>query len=183
MCIESILQNHFGVKKVTFEKSDVIRDCESAFGEDCTVCESLTPSGKEAFAKLIGLLEDIECVFVEGHSTDPWAEQLKEIASKRWNIYDNVDIEANIPRFRNTSLDSIIQAHFGIKRVFLKTPKIYGYLLRGEPEPQYEYFTRAGGRAYGQLTELIYDLGELFGSDFHSNRIIDLMDSVSIRGH
>jgi len=108
----------------------------------------------------------------------PWVAKLKEIASRRWNIYDNVAISESVPAARNASLDCIIQAHFGIKKPFLKKPKIYGYFLGGEPELAYDYFTKAGGKAYGKLIQLVYDLGNLFGVGFDTCRIVDVLDDI-----
>ena len=195
MCIEGILQNYYGVKKVVRKKDKIAFSYETTSGEGYLICDSLTLSGKKAFVKLVGLLRDMENIFGGSYKADPWVVKLKEIASKRWNIYDNADIEARMeaqieasaggnknlaaPKRYNTSLDCIMQSQFGIKKVFLKTPKVVGYFLGGDPDPSYDYFTKAGGKAYNQLTKLIYDLGVLFGSDFDSNHIVNCFDEIA----
>lgn len=79
----------------------------------------------------------------------------------------------------NASLDEILQQHFGCKKVFLKQPYIVGYWTCGEPEPDYEYMTRTGGRAYKKLVALIYDLEALLGESMvDSHRIISELDSI-----
>jgi len=186
MCIEDILQKHYGTKKVALKKDKAIKNYMDADGNDYIAFESLTVSGKKAFAKLIGLLRDLECI-IDDYEATPWVSKLKEIASKRWNIFDNADIEDNVSEFRFVCLETIIQNQFGVKKVFLNKPIHRSSRANGvqtNNNEQTNYFTKTGAKAYGRLTELIYDLGELFNSDgfgfdvFNTCHIVGCLDDI-----
>jgi len=176
VCIESILQNHYGVKKVILKNDRIAGGYTVASDSEYLVFESLTISGKKAFGKLIGLLRDMEYILGGRYHAAPWVARLKEIASKRWNVYDNAAIEQAVPEKPFTSLECIMRNQFGIKKVFLNRPKHYGQRVGGDIE--YDYFTRAGGRVYEQLVKLIYALGELFGSGFDTCFIVGTLDNI-----
>lgn len=68
------------------------------------------------------------------------------------------------------SLERILQEYFKCKRPFLKYP----YYDEKELAPV--TMTNWGYGAYGKLTSLLYDIGELTGIDV--NDIIDELDSI-----
>jgi hypothetical protein len=76
------------------------------------------------------------------------------------------------------SLEDILQMHYGCGKPFLKKRKIVGYYLGGEAEPDYEYLTVSGGKAYGKLTGLLYSLERLLGNDFDADRWISDLDDI-----
>ena len=76
-------------------------------------------------------------------------------------------------------LEEILRKIFGCKRVFLKKKQICGYWIGGgEAEPDYQYLTKSGGKAYGKLTDLLYSLEELLGDDFDANRWVEELDNI-----
>ena len=76
-------------------------------------------------------------------------------------------------------LEDILQKYFGCKKPFLKKKRICGYYIGNDTRvPDYEYLTRAGGKAYGKLTSLLYDLEKMLGADFDTNRWIALLDEI-----
>lgn len=73
-------------------------------------------------------------------------------------------------------LDELLSKHFGSKKNFLSRKRVVGHWSDGEPD--YEYMTRSGGKAYEKLTALMYGLEELLGSDFDANKHITEMDAI-----
>ena len=77
------------------------------------------------------------------------------------------------------TLEEILQQSFGCKNPFLKRKKICGYWIGGgEAEPDYEYMTKSGGKAYGKLTGLLYSLEDLLGEGFDANHWIADLDRI-----
>jgi len=77
------------------------------------------------------------------------------------------------------TLDEILRDYFGCNKPFLKNKRICGYWTGDrEPEPDYEYLTISGGRAYGKLVKLLYDLETLLGSGFDANKWIEVLDQI-----
>ena len=77
------------------------------------------------------------------------------------------------------TLEEILQEFFGRKKPFLKRKRLCGHWMGGgEPEPDYEYLTRAGGKAYGKLVCLMYDLEKLLGDGFDANKWISILDEI-----
>jgi hypothetical protein len=174
--LESILQDFYGVKKVFLKNPRIANRYEVAAGSKYHIYECLTSSGKKAYSKLIGLLYDLESILGGSFKARPWVMKLHETA----NMGDFTGIPENA---ENTCLDSILMSRFRCKKVFLKKPKICGYYLGGEPDPDYEYFTRAGGRAYGRLVSLVENLAELFGNNFDSHDIVSILDDIATKDY
>jgi len=76
------------------------------------------------------------------------------------------------------ALDEILHKYFGSKNAFLAKRKTIGYVAGGEPEPMYRYVSVSGGKAYGNLTGLLYDLENLLGKEFDANRWITELDDI-----
>ncbi len=72
-------------------------------------------------------------------------------------------------------LESILLKHFKCKNPFLKRKRLCGYFFG---EPDYEHLTKAGGRVYRKLTDLIYDLEELLGNSFDAHNLISILDEI-----
>lgn len=68
-----------------------------------------------------------------------------------------------------TNLESILQKYFKCKKPFLKNP-YYDY----EEHPV--TLTRHGGKAYGNLISLLYDIGKV--CEINVNDIVDELDSI-----
>ena len=68
-----------------------------------------------------------------------------------------------------TNLENILQKYFKCKKPFLKHP-YYDY------EEYPVTLTRHGGKAYGDLIGLLYDVGDVCGIDV--NDIVDKLDSI-----
>ncbi len=78
------------------------------------------------------------------------------------------------------SLAEILQKYFKCKNPFLKKRRVVGHWSDGESD--YEYLTHSGGKAYGQLVGLLYDLKKLIGSDFDANEYVEYLDSIVTDG-
>jgi hypothetical protein len=76
------------------------------------------------------------------------------------------------------ALDEILTKYFGVKKPFLKKRRVCGYWSGNPPEPDYEYFTSVGGKAYGKLINLLYDLEPLIGKSFNSNHFVETLDQI-----
>lgn len=77
------------------------------------------------------------------------------------------------------ALDEILLKYFNCKNPYLKNRKIAGYYTGGgEREPDYEYLTVAGGKAYGKLTDLLYDLRQLLGEGFKADHWVNQLDEI-----
>lgn len=68
------------------------------------------------------------------------------------------------------TLEDILAEYFGCKKPFLKTPKNCGDFT--------EYFTAQGGKAYGKLTQLLYDVGALTEHSHVINDIVETLDNI-----
>ena len=78
------------------------------------------------------------------------------------------------------TLEQILQKFFGCNKPFLKRKRICGYWTGGgEREPDYTWLTQAGGRAYGNLTGLLYALEPLLGKEFDANRWVTILDQIA----
>ena len=74
------------------------------------------------------------------------------------------------------TLEDILQKHCGCKgSAFLKRP-------RRDADGNTEYFTKQGAAAYGTLTALIEDLGELGVLDGAAEDIIETLDDIVREG-
>ncbi len=82
-----------------------------------------------------------------------------------------------IPEPLGACLDSILIKHFGCKTTFLKRPRIKER-FGGRGNNSYEYLTVAGGKAYGKLVDLIYDLGNLLPDLVDANEIVECLDDI-----
>ena len=68
----------------------------------------------------------------------------------------------------NITLEDILQRHFGLKgKMILKKPIAEGYVGGNRnlgdydpPSPEYRYWTKAAFKAYGRMTEMLYDLSK-----------------------
>lgn len=70
------------------------------------------------------------------------------------------------------TLEDILQKHCGCKgSAFLKRP-------RQDADGNTEYFTKQGAAAYGRLTELIEDLGDLGVLDVDTQDVIETLDEL-----
>lgn len=70
------------------------------------------------------------------------------------------------------TLEDILQKHCGCKgSAFLKRP-------RRDADGNTEYFTKQGAAAYGRLTELIEDLGDLGVLDVDTQDVIETLDEL-----
>jgi hypothetical protein len=76
------------------------------------------------------------------------------------------------------ALDEILAKYFGVKKPFLKKRRVRGYWHGDPSDPDYEYFTRAGGKAYEKLIDLLEDLGPLIGESFDSNHFVRELDRI-----
>jgi len=77
------------------------------------------------------------------------------------------------------TLHDILVKYFRCKKPFLKRRKISHICLMGEtPEPAYTELTNAGSKAYGELTDLMYDLGALLGDKFNANFWVEELNSI-----
>lgn len=87
----------------------------------------------------------------------------------------------------NITLEDILQTHFGLKgALYLKKPIAEGYVGGNRnmgdfdaPSPEYRYWTKAGFKAYGRLTEMLYDLSKhvsLHISDELGREIVKLVE-------
>ena len=81
-----------------------------------------------------------------------------------------------VPESVRVYLDDILTKHFGCKRPFYKRPVIKESFGRGSNV--YEYTTVSGYKAYGKLTDLIYDLGNLLPDLVGADKIIEELDSI-----
>ncbi len=88
----------------------------------------------------------------------------------------------------NITLEDILQRHFGLQGpLYLKTPIAEGYVGGNRnlgdydaPSPEYRYWTKAGIRAYGKLTDMLYDLSKhvkLYINDELARDIAGLADT------
>jgi len=172
MNLESILRDHYGVTRVYLKKSRISGRYKSATGDEYHINDYFTSAGRKAYSKLICLMYDLESILGGCFSAAAWVMQLHETA----NIGDFTDIAT---KTENTCLESIVQSHFGCGKVFLKKRRICGYYTgAGEPEPDYEYFTKAGGKAYERLVRLLGDLGTLFGQGFDDHFMVSCLDQI-----
>jgi len=73
-------------------------------------------------------------------------------------------------------LDEILQEYFGCKNPFLKNKRAVGYWHGGEPE--YQYMTAAGARAYEKLVSLIQNLGVLLEATDEAERWVRTLDEI-----
>ena len=77
------------------------------------------------------------------------------------------------------TIAEILRKSFKCRKVFLKKKKVCGYWISGgESEPDYEYLTKSGGKAYVKLTSLLYSLEQLLGNDFDADRWITELDNI-----
>lgn len=87
----------------------------------------------------------------------------------------------------NITLEDILQRHFGLKgTLYLKKPIAEGYVggkrSVGDydpPSPEFRYWTKAGFKAYGKLTGMLFDLSKhvsLHISDELGREIAKLVD-------
>jgi hypothetical protein len=74
------------------------------------------------------------------------------------------------------TLEEILRNVFSCKKPFLKKRKIVGRWSNGEPD--YEYLTKIGGKAYGKLVELVYALGRLLDNSFDANHYVAILDRI-----
>lgn len=73
------------------------------------------------------------------------------------------------------SLDEILQEYFNCNKPFLKKRKLIP-TIDGE---RYEYLTQSGARAYGKLTDLLYDLAALGVISLSvANDAVEELDSI-----
>lgn len=82
-----------------------------------------------------------------------------------------------VPEPVQVYLDSILIKHFGCKTPFLKRPRIKER-FGGRGNNSYEYLTVAGGKAYGKLVDLVYDLGNLLPDLVDANEIVECLDDI-----
>lgn len=75
-------------------------------------------------------------------------------------------------------LEDILSKCFGCKKPFLKKPKVVRVFKDGEK--QYEYFTKAGGKAYEKLIDTVYGLKDLGVIDDDIS-IVTILDSIVSR--
>lgn len=73
------------------------------------------------------------------------------------------------------TLGDILTKYFGCKHPFLKHPIVVD---QGIDWKHYRYITRNGGKAYGELVGLIYDLEKLLPDLIDSNEIIEQLDQI-----
>lgn len=69
------------------------------------------------------------------------------------------------------TLEEILQKYFKCKKPFLNHP------YYAEEECATETFTVRGGKAYGELISLLYDIGELTETDV--NDIVETLDNIA----
>ena len=168
MTFENILTEFYGVKKVFLKKPRIAARYKVTGGSKYFVYEALTICGGKAFAKLVGLMYDLEFILGGNFKAATWATKLKNISG----VGDGIEISAEP---RNICLNSIVSNHFGCKKVFLKNRRVCGHLF---DEPVYEYHTVAGGKAYEKLINLIETLEVLFGNGFDANIIVNELDEI-----
>ncbi|MCI9585696.1 MAG: hypothetical protein HFH45_03585 [Bacilli bacterium] len=73
------------------------------------------------------------------------------------------------------NLEEILQEYFGLKgNLFLKKPKVVGRYYDGEPD--YEYMTKKGARAYCKLINLLDDLRNLGVVNFDIDDLDELTE-------
>ena len=75
-------------------------------------------------------------------------------------------------------LAKMLQKYFGCKRPFLKNPQVLCSWPNGDAD--YEYLAHGGGAAYGKLTSLISDIGEIVGDNYTADMWIDALDSIVV---
>lgn len=73
-------------------------------------------------------------------------------------------------------LESVLKKHYGCKRPFYKRPVIKERF--GHGVYAYEYTTVSGYKAYGKLTDLIYDLGKLLPDLVNADEIVEELDAI-----
>ena len=75
------------------------------------------------------------------------------------------------------TLEEILQQFFGCKKPFLKTKRVVGHCPGGEPD--YEYMTESGARAYENLVNLLYALGPLLEMSDEVHRMVSTLDEIT----
>ncbi len=122
---------------------------------------------------------DIELIVQNIVITDDIAE-IGRRTDKLYLVSDDTLFEAVsniVHKPEHVYLDSILIKHFGCKNPFLKKPRIKER-FGGRGNNSYEYLTIAGGKAYGELVDLVYDLGGLLPDLVNANEIVDCLDSI-----
>lgn len=80
-------------------------------------------------------------------------------------------------RKRKITVEDILQKHFGCAKPFYKRPVIKErFGKRGDNS--YEYLTTTGGKAYGKLVDLIYDLESVLPEQINANEIVECLDDI-----
>ena len=104
------------------------------------------------------------------------AEEIKNMLVSLYYAMIGVNGKGNLtPRF--VPLEEMLQKHFGCSNPFLKRPRIKES-FGGRGNNSYEYLTVAGGKAYGKLVDLVYDLGNLLPDLVDANEIVECLDDI-----
>lgn len=67
------------------------------------------------------------------------------------------------------TLEEVLQKDFNCKRPFYKNPK-------KNADGSREYLTKAGSKAYSQLTEMLYNIGAITETDM--NEVVERLDQI-----
>lgn len=75
------------------------------------------------------------------------------------------------------TIEDVLREHFGCARPFYKRPVIKERFGK-TGDNSYEYLTKTGGKAYGELVSLIYDLESLLPELIDANEIVECLDDI-----
>lgn len=160
--MNKLLQEHFGAKKVYLHRLRHPR------GPVRSIEDVLTRSAYNAVCSLIQLFYQLERLV--GRNSVKAKDAHQHILAHFYSETAGAGIDPD--NLGHTDLESLVTGLCGVKRVFLSKPYKYS-------DDYTEYFTQAGGKAYGKFINLVYDMENVFGEDvIDANMVVDELDSI-----